>query len=151
MKGNLIRVRAVHAADKERWLELWNGYLTFYKNSLSEEQNELTWNRLLDPNYESHGLVAELNGNLVGITHYAFQTSTWSPVGYCYLEDLFVDPNLRGQGAGRALIDEVKRIAIAAGATRLYWNTDKDNETARKLYDSYGPEAGKVQYRIPLN
>jgi GNAT superfamily N-acetyltransferase len=69
---------------------------------------------------------------------------------YCYLEDLFVNPEVRGAGLGRALIDEVKKIAIDAGSQRLYWNTDRTNETARKLYDSYGPESGKVQYRFPL-
>jgi GNAT superfamily N-acetyltransferase len=64
---------------------------------------------------------------------------------------LFVDPEIRGKGAGRALIDAVQEIAIKAGSSRFYWNTDATNETARKLYDSYTKESGKVQYRIPLN
>jgi ribosomal protein S18 acetylase RimI-like enzyme len=51
---------------------------------------------------------------------------------------------------GRALIDAVKEMAISAGSSRLYWNTDSTNETARKLYDSYTNESGKVQYRIAL-
>jgi len=67
------------------------------------------------------------------------------------LEDLFVDPNVRGHGVGRALIDAVYEVAVKSGASRLYWNTDATNETARKLYDSYTNESGKVQYRIPLN
>ena len=86
----------------------------------------------------------------LGITHYSFQSSTWAPNNYCYLEDLFVDPSSRGQGVGRALIDAVQEIAIQAGSSRLYWNTDASNETARKLYDSYTTESGKVQYRIAL-
>lgn len=85
-----------------------------------------------------------------GITHYSFQNSTWVKTNYCYLEDLFVNPNARGLGLGRALIDEVKKVAIEAGSKRLYWNTDRSNEAARKLYDSYILESGKVQYRIPL-
>jgi len=132
------------------WLQLFKGYVEFYKANLSQEQYELTWNRLLDDHYNLYGLVAVDDGKVSGITHYSFQTSTWAPNNYCYLEDLFVDPLLRGRGMGRALIDAVKDIAVKSGSTRLYWNTDRTNETARKLYDSYVGEAGKVQYRIPL-
>ena len=62
-----------------------------------------------------------------------------------------MDPNVRGHGVGRALIDAVYEVAVKSGSSRLYWNTDATNEIARKLYDSYTSESGKVQYRIPLN
>ena len=147
----MIKVRKVEASDKARWMELFRGYIVFYKAEIPAEQYELTWSRLIDPNYECHGFVAELDGKVVGLTHYSFQTSTWAPVNYCYLEDLFTDPEVRGKGVGRALIDEVKAVAEAAGSSRLYWNTDETNATARKLYDSYVPVSGKVQYRIKLD
>jgi GNAT superfamily N-acetyltransferase len=130
---------------------LWRGYLEFYKTTAPDVQYELTWKRLLDNEYNLYGLVAEVDGKVCGIVHYTFQNSTRSPINYCYLEDLFVDPLIRGKGAGRALIDAVQDIAIKAGSSRLYWNTDATNEVARKLYDSYVKESGKVQYRIPLN
>ena len=88
---------------------------------------------------------------ILGITHYSFQCSTWASKNYCYLEDLFVDANTRGQGIGRVLIDAVYDIAKKAGSSRLYWNTNATNETARKLYDSYSLESGKVQYRLSIN
>ena len=146
----MITVRPLTSADKLEWLQLWRGYIEFYKAQLPESQYELTWNRLLDPEYNSFGLVVEEDGAVLGITHYSFQTSTWAPVNYCYLEDLFVSPAARGKGLGRALIDAVKAIAVESGSTRLYWNTDRTNETARKLYDTYVSESGKVQYRIGL-
>jgi GNAT superfamily N-acetyltransferase len=145
------QVRALLASDRSAWNPLWQGYLKFYKTELSDEQSDLTWQRLLDPNFNLHCLVAEVDGVVQGITHYSFQNSTWAPKNYCYLEDLFVEPSLRGGGIGRLLIDGVKSIAITAGSSRLYWNTDATNETARKLYDSYVIESGKVQYRIALN
>jgi GNAT superfamily N-acetyltransferase len=61
-----------------------------------------------------------------------------------------VDPAVRGQGAGRALIDYVKAYALEMKCSRLYWNTDEDNAIARKLYDTYVLESGKRQYRIQL-
>ncbi len=147
----MIRVRELSESDRGIWLSLWRGYLEFYKTTAPDVQYELTWKRLLDNEYNMYGLVAEVDGKVCGIVHYTFQNSTRSPINYCYLEDLFVDPLIRGKGAGRALIDAVQDIAIKTGSSRLYWNTDATNEVARKLYDSYVKESGKVQYRIPLN
>jgi GNAT superfamily N-acetyltransferase len=106
---------------------------------------------LLDKDFNLHCLVVELDGKIQGITHYSFQTSTWAHKNYCYLEDLFTAPASRGKGLGRLLIDSVKDIAVSEGSSRLYWNTDETNATARKLYDSYSLDSGKVQYRISLD
>lgn len=143
-------VRGLSSNDKSQWQEIWKSYIDFYKSSLPDAQYELTWSRLLDHEFNLHGLVIEVDGKILGLTHYSFQTSTWAVENFCYLEDLFVDSKSRGLGLGRALIDEVYKIAVNAGSSRLYWNTDIGNEAARKLYDSYVNESGKVQYRIPL-
>ena len=146
-----LEIRAALAADKQRWFILWQGYLDFYKTELSTEQSELTWQRILDPEFNMKCAVAIDNGLIVGFTTYSLQNSTWSENGHCYLEDLFVDPAVRGKGVGRALIEYVKSYAIENNCSRLYWNTDEDNATARKLYDTYTLESGKRQYRIALN
>jgi GNAT superfamily N-acetyltransferase len=146
-----ISIRAAQPADKQRWLILWQGYLDFYKTELSAEQSELTWQRILDPEFNMKCGVALDDGVIVGFTTYSLQNSTWSENGHCYLEDLFVDSTVRGKGVGRALIEYVKSYAIENKCSRLYWNTDEDNATARKLYDSYALESGKRQYRIALN
>jgi GNAT superfamily N-acetyltransferase len=146
-----ISVRPLKAEDKSRWLELWNGYLTFYETSLSSEQTELTWKRLMDSNYGVFGLVAEKDSAMVGITHFMFRPSTWAPKDYCYLEDLFVDPTVRGSGAGRALISRVIEVAKEHGAGRVYWTTKESNAQARILYDSFIKVSEFVQYRFPLN
>ena len=145
-----LSTRPVELRDKERWLELWKGYLTFYKTEFSADKTEVTWNRLLDPGFNLYGLVAETDTNIVGMTTFNFQNSTWSEKGQCLLEDLFVDETIRGQGTGRALIDAVIIEAKTRGCSRVYWNTDETNETARKLYDSYVLESGKRQYRVPI-
>ena len=142
------KVRPLESADKDRWLALWNGYIVFYKESLPEEVTELTWSRLLDPTFNSYGLVVENESGIQGITHYSFQNSTWAEHGYCYLEDLFVDPVVRGGGLGRALINKVIEIGREAKVERVYWNTDSFNSPARILYDSVGSVSSKVQYRI---
>ncbi|CAN2184015.1 WecD Histone acetyltransferase HPA2 and related acetyltransferases [Candidatus Nanopelagicaceae bacterium] len=145
-----IEIRPAQASDKERWLELWQGYLDFYKTVLTSQQSELTWSRIMDSEFNMRCAVAVQNNHVIGFTTYNLQNSTWSANGHCYLEDLFVDPAVRGAGAGRALIDYVKEFAISNKCSRLYWNTDEDNSTARKLYDTYTLESGKRQYRVPL-
>jgi len=141
-----IMIRPIAASDKERWLDLFKQYIVFYKSSLSDEQFELDWQRITS-DFNINGLVAELDGQVVGFAHYIFRPSTWDKNDFCYLEDLFVDPVLRGKGIGRALIDELHKIAIARGSKRLYWTTAPDNETARKLYDKVAI-TDRVQYKI---
>jgi GNAT superfamily N-acetyltransferase len=142
--------RPLQASDYAAWLPLWQGYLTFYETVLSDAQTTLTWQRLLDPSYNLHGLVAVRDGNVVGITHYLFHPATWTPGDYCYLEDLFVNPTVRGTGAGRALIATVKAAAQTADASKLYWLTSNSNATARKLYDSVATDTKTMHYAIKL-
>ena len=143
------QLRPLELSDKERWLELWTGYLNFYESALTEEQTELTWQRLHDPLFNMYGLVAVLDGKVIGIAHYLFRPSTWAASDYCYLEDLFVDEEVRGAGAGRSLIDAVIAAARAKLSGRVYWTTKESNTRARVLYDSYAPVSEFVQYRLP--
>jgi GNAT superfamily N-acetyltransferase len=143
-----IHIRALRLADRSAWNTLWNGYLEFYKQSLAPEITEFTWARLNDPNSPLCGFAAEDHeGQLRGFVHQHIHLSTWSRAGYCYLEDLYVDPASRGAGIGRALIEAVYRWADERGVTRVYWHTDELNSNARALYDRVGKLAPFVQYR----
>lgn len=144
-----IKIRPIELGDKDRWLELFKEYIVFYKSSLSDEQFELTWQRI-NSEFNIKGLVAEVDNKIVGFTHYIWRPSTWEVEDFCYLEDLYVDPKNRKSGVGRALIKAVEEIAIAKGSKRLYWTTAPDNETARKLYDKVAI-TDRVQYKIYLN
>jgi GNAT superfamily N-acetyltransferase len=145
-----ITVRPARPNDRAAWDPLWQGYLTFYKSSLAPEITDATWKRFFDPIEPLHALVAVREGKLVGFTHYLLHRSTWAPVCYCYLEDLFVEPSLRGGGTGRKLIAATEVAARAAGASRLYWMTHETNETAQLLYNKVADRPGFVQYRKKL-
>jgi GNAT superfamily N-acetyltransferase len=149
MAGALV-VRPLAASDQDAWDELWAGYLTFYDAQLDPSVTELTWRRLTSPDGGIRGFVAEINGRIVGITHYLMHPSTWSIDGYCYLEDLYVSQNVRAQGVGRALIAAVEVAAREAGATRLYWSTHVDNVRARRLYDDVAEFKGFIKYQKQL-
>lgn len=68
----------------------------------------------------------------------------------CYLEDLFLDASVRRRGIGRALMEDLIRICRDKGYARLYWHTDENNATARKLYDQFVTSDGHVRYRLTL-
>jgi len=142
-------IRPLELADKSRWLELWDGYLTFYESTLTSEQTELTWQRLHDDSFKLNGLAAVVDGKVIGFAHFLYRPSSWAENDYCYLEDLFVDETVRGAGAGRSLIDAVIVTARAKMSGRVYWTTKESNTRARVLYDSYSPASEFVQYRLP--
>ena len=145
-----LTIRAIEERDKSQWLKLWAGYLEFYKSTISTEQTELTWKRLINNELKMFGFVAENEDGVIGFTHCLFRPSTWTETDYCYLEDLFVDPLIRGKGVGRALIDKVVELAREKKSKRVYWTTQEFNKTARVLYDSITPVSEYVQYRLPI-
>lgn len=145
--SRMLAVRPLAEADRAAWLPLWQGYLDFYGATLSDAVTARCWARLMDPLIDMHAIGAEADGRLIGICHYVFHPATWTVGPYCYLEDLYVDPAARGRGAGRALIEAVYRAADARDAGRVYWLTQTDNETARRLYDTLATVAPFVQYR----
>jgi GNAT superfamily N-acetyltransferase len=145
-----LTIRAIEEKDKDKWLKLWAGYLEFYKSTISPEQTELTWKRLINNELKMFGFVAESDEGVIGFTHCLFRPSTWTETDYCYLEDLFVDPNIRGKGVGRALMNKVFELAKEKNSKRVYWTTQEFNQTARVLYDSITPVSEFVQYRLPL-
>jgi GNAT superfamily N-acetyltransferase len=146
-----LTIRAIEEKDKNQWLKLWAGYLEFYKSTISPEQTELTWKRLINNELKMFGFVAEDENGVIGFTHCLFRPSTWTETDYCYLEDLFVDPNIRGKGVGRALMEKVVELAKEKKSKRVYWTTQEFNKTARVLYDSITPVSEFVQYRLPLS
>ena len=146
-----LTIRAIEEKDKDQWLKLWAGYLEFYKSTISPEQTELTWKRLINNELKMFGFVAESEEGVIGFTHCLFRPSTWTETDYCYLEDLFVDPSIRGKGVGRALMNKVVELAKEKNSKRVYWTTQEFNKTARVLYDSITPVSEFVQYRLPLH
>jgi GNAT superfamily N-acetyltransferase len=143
-------IRVIEEKDKDQWLKLWAGYLEFYKSTISSEQTELTWKRLINNELKMFGFVAESEEGIIGFTHCLFRPSTWTETDYCYLEDLFVDPNIRGKGIGRALMNKVFELAKEKKSKRVYWTTQEFNKTARVLYDSITPVSEFVQYRLSI-
>jgi GNAT superfamily N-acetyltransferase len=140
-------IRPLAPDDRAAWAPLWAGYLAFYRTDLAPEITETAFARLSGGDPAMFAYVAMLDDAMVGIVHCVMHPATWSIGPYCYLEDLFVSPDVRGGGIGRALIEAVYAEADRRKAARVYWLTHESNATARKLYDTLATHAGFIQYR----
>ncbi len=154
MSGTII-IRPPRPKDHDQWLALWHAYNVFYGHAwgtageppVEPDVTAATWGRLHDGGQPLWGLVAEdEDGTLLGFTHYLYHLSTNVLGSLCYLEDLFTAEAARGKGVGRALIEGVCEAATAAGAKRVYWQTQGDNATARRLYDGVAQNSGAIIY-----
>ncbi len=142
-----VTVRPLRPQDEAQWRALWTAYLEFYHTSVPEEVYQTLFERLLgDAQQDFHCFVAEQNGRLVGLTHYVFHPHAWKIEPVCYLQDLFADPDVRGLGIGRKLIEAVYQAADNAGAPSVYWLTQDNNTVARQLYDRIGQLTPFLRY-----
>jgi len=153
MSGTMT-IRDVAASDYEPWLTLWNGYNAFYGRSgptaLPAEVTQTTWQRFFDAREPVYALVAELDGSLIGLTHYLFHRSTTLIAPICYLQDLYTAPERRRTGVGRALIEAVYECARDAGSPRVYWQTHETNVVGQRLYEQVAERSGFIVYRKNL-
>jgi GNAT superfamily N-acetyltransferase len=145
-----VVVRPIQERDRPAWTPLWDGYNAFYGRSgetaLAPEITEATWRRFFDPAEPVHALVAEIEGRVVGLTHYIFHRNTTRIELTCYLQDLYTSPAERGRGIGRALIEGVYQQARLAGIHRVYWQTHETNAAGRLLYDKVAKHLGFIVY-----
>jgi GNAT superfamily N-acetyltransferase len=146
----MLELRDARPSDKTAFLSLWHQYLAFYKVTLAPDVTAATWARLMDEASPVKARLAAVDGQVRAFAIHLHHPSTWVATEDCYLEDLFVTDAARGQGLGRALIDDLVALARAKGWSRLYWHTDEANTRARALYDQYVASDGHVRYRMKL-
>ncbi|GAC1030646.1 GNAT family N-acetyltransferase [Pseudomonas sp. No.21] len=98
----------------------------------------------------ARALICELDGQPIGFAVYFYSYSTWLGRKGMYLEDLYVSPQQRGVGAGKALLRHLARLACDSGCGRLEWSVLDWNEPAIQFYRSIGasPQDEWVRYRM---
>ena len=98
----------------------------------------------------AHGLICEHQGRPIGYAVYFFNYSTWLGKHGLYLEDLYVSPEARGLGAGKALLRHLAQLAVARGCGRFEWSVLDWNTPAIDFYESFGarPQSEWTTYRL---
>ena len=142
-----LTIRPLRPGDEPEWRRLWTLYLDFYESSVNEDVYRSSFDRMLsDQDNEYRGLIAQWGDRSVGIVHFLFHRHGWKVENVCYLQDLYVDADIRGTGAGRALIEAVYAAADAEGCPDVYWLTQDSNKVGRRLYDRIGTLSPFIKY-----
>lgn len=146
-----MKIRPVENKDRAIWEEFFNEYAEFYKTSVPAGGHDTVWGWIFDEGNDFWcDLIEDDNGQPFGFTQYQLMHRSLGGSMVCYLSDLYVRPDRRSTGAGRALIDHVIGFAKARGLTNVRWLTQEFNYPGRRLYDTYAPKTDFILYSIPV-
>jgi GNAT superfamily N-acetyltransferase len=147
-----LRIEPIATEQMDELLPLIAAYQRFYEvEEIDEERNRTSFSRFLSPSEDGTLLGAWRGGELVGYACLYWHFTSLVPAETVLMNDLYVDPEARGQGVGRALIEASAAVARERRAHHLEWATAPDNETAQRLYDSTGAERSEwIVYELPL-
>ncbi len=144
MKRPALRVRRATARDVPTILTLIRGLADYEKLS---HQVEATAQRLRQHGFGRRryfeALLCQRGGEPIGFALYVFTYSTFLARPTLYLEDLFVLPEERGRGAGRALLQTLARLAVRRGCGRMEWAVLDWNTPAIRFYEGLDAELRK--------
>lgn len=134
-------IREATPADVPDILRLVRDLAEYEKEPEAVEATEESFSTALFPaegTPTTFGLVAEVEGAVVGIAIWYLTFSTWTGRNGIWLEDLYVTPESRGHGAGKALLGRLAEICVERGYPRLEWCVLTWNAPAIGFYDSLG-------------
>ena len=146
-----FRIVPLVERHREDWNRLYAGYAEFYGVAQTPEMRDRVWSWLHDPAHETNGLVAEdAEGRAVGLAHYRAFARPLSATTGGYLDDLFVDPQMRGRRVADALIEALAEEGRRRGWSVIRWITADSNSRARAAYDRVATLTPWRTYDIPL-
>ena len=135
-------IRNIEGKDKKNWIKLYCGYAKFYKVPMNQDILDTLWGWILDNNHIVNGICYELDSNIVGIAHYRTMPRPIKGKYIGFLDDLFVDPEFRGQKIAQKVINHLKYLYKANNWDGIRWITHSSNENAKKLYDKIANNTG---------
>ena len=141
-------IRNIERKDKKNWMKLYCGYAKFYKVPMNQDILDTLWGWILDNNHIVNGICYELDSNIVGIAHYRTMPRPIKGKYIGFLDDLFVDPEFRGQKIAQKLINHLKSLSKANNWNGIRWITHSSNENAKKLYDKIAHNTGFELYEL---
>ena len=136
--------------DQEQWRALFHGYRSFYEFAPDEQIVDTVWGWLMDAGHEEQALVAvNAEGRVAAIAHYRRFARPSVGRAALFLDDLFTDVELRGQGIARLLLERLQEIASAEDLAGVRWFTGEQNLTAQALYNQLAVRLPFYAYEMP--
>ena len=144
-------IRELTQDDFDNWSDLYKGYANFYKVPMNAAILNALWAWIQNKNHVVNGICYELEGKIVGIAHYRTMPRPIKGKYIGFLDDLFVEPNFRGQKIAQKLINHLKSLSKANNWDGIRWITHSSNENAKKLYDKIANNTGFELYELKGN
>jgi len=145
-------IRAARPQDEAAWRHLWADFIKEGPEPCADAAPASVWQGVHDPASPYALLLAvDAQDRPQGFLLYLTHPWSWSTRPACYLLDLYVAPEARGRGKGRALMDALTAIGRSEGWLKIYWMTQAGNATAQRLYDKLATRSALVRYDLMLN
>lgn len=147
MIQNPVAVSAPGNDHFDPWAALFRAYRVFYKLTPDEAIVERVWSWIHDPAHETNALLAiSEDAQVMGLAHYRrFARPSTGSVGL-WLDDLFTDPEHRGKGIGRTLINSITDLGERDDCSVIRWITAADNLPGQHLYDTLATKTTWITY-----
>jgi RimJ/RimL family protein N-acetyltransferase len=142
--------RPVEQRDWSAWCRLFSGYCAFYERETSDEHLRRVWSWIHD-DHSVQAIVAVAPGDVgepVGLAHLRSWVRPLRGEIAGYLDDIFVDPAVRGTGVVQALFAAIDETAVAQGWGVVRWTTADDNYRARAAYDRVATRTHWITYEL---
>jgi len=141
-------IRQLEQKDKQKWSEIYSGYADFYKVPMNTGVLDTLWSWIHDESHDVNGLCFELEGKIVAIAHYRTMPRPLKGKNIGFLDDLFVEPEFRGQKIALKLIIHLKSLSKNNDWDTIRWTTHSSNKIAKKLYDKIANNTGFDLYEL---
>jgi GNAT superfamily N-acetyltransferase len=143
-------IRPATPPDREAFVALWDDFVaTDPDEPGNRSMGAANWTRIEAGSLQA--LIASQAGGPMGFLLYNAFPFTWSAGDVCYLQDLYVAPQWRGQGHAAALIAALADIGRKAGWYKIFWMTQAHNASAQRLYDRVALRRDYIRYDLPLS
>lgn len=147
-KQSEIRVTPLAQADRADWEALYHGYAVYYKVPMDDRILDTVWGWIHDADNPFFGLLArDAVGCALGLMHCRQMPSPLRGAQVGFLDDLFVQPEARGQGVVEALYEALNQLGTEQGWPFIRWITAENNYRGRAVYDKLSDQTHWVTYQ----